>query len=214
MLYTVAAGAVVLIGVLLVGVFRAPVLLLPGFIALGAALIALRFVAGLLIIAQPNEAVVISGRRRRLPDGSVVGYRVVRGGRVLRIPFIERVDRLDLTNIALEIGLKGLYARGGAVVAVKVAANVKISGREPELCNAVERFLGRGRGEVALVARETVEGAIRGIVARLTPDELREDPERVAHEILMEVGDDMSKLGLVLDTLKIVELSDQRRTKG
>lgn len=45
-----------------------------------------------LMIGRPNEVLVFSGRKAKLHDGTVVGFRVVRGGRAFRIPLIEKVD--------------------------------------------------------------------------------------------------------------------------
>ena len=48
------------------------------------------------IKVSPNMVAVISGRKRRLPDGRVVGYRMVKGGAALRIPLLEKVEYLSL----------------------------------------------------------------------------------------------------------------------
>jgi flotillin len=48
------------------------------------------------IKVPPNEAAAFSGRKRKLPDGRTVGYRLVRGGAALRIPLLEKVDYLSL----------------------------------------------------------------------------------------------------------------------
>lgn len=74
--------------------------------------------------------------------------------------------------------------------------------------NAIERFLDRNRSEIARVARETLEGNLRGVVATLTPEEVNEDRLRFAERIAEDVSHDLSKLGLRLDTLKIQSVAD------
>ena len=39
------------------------------------------FIKSNMVICQPNEIVILSGRKRRQPDGTTVGYRIIRGGR-------------------------------------------------------------------------------------------------------------------------------------
>ncbi|HLA11042.1 MAG TPA: hypothetical protein VJ023_10660 [Pyrinomonadaceae bacterium] len=55
------------------------------------------------IKVPPNEAAVISGRSRKLPDGTVVGYRLVRGGATLIFPFLEKVSYLNLNVITVPL---------------------------------------------------------------------------------------------------------------
>ena len=59
-------------------------------------LIALMLLSRNYIKVSPNQAAVISGRSRKLSDGTVVGYRLVRGGATLIVPFLEKVEYLSL----------------------------------------------------------------------------------------------------------------------
>ena len=80
---------------------------------------------------------------------------------------------------------------------------------EPEVRNnAIERFLGRDREEIVQVARENLEGNLRSVLAQLTPEEVNEDRLRFAERIAEDVGDDLRRLGLQLDTFKIQSVSD------
>jgi flotillin len=73
--------------------------------------------------------------------------------------------------------------------------------------NAIERFLGRTE-EIGRVAKETLEGHLRGALATLTPEEVNEDRLKFANSLSKESLDDLRKLGLQLDTLKIQNVSD------
>ena len=101
----------------------------------------------LIHICAPNEVLIFSGKKRRIAK-RVFGYRIVKGGRGLRKPVIERVDRLDLTNMVIDVAARNAYSRGGIPLTVHGVANVKIAGFEPILNNAIERFLGKPRSEV------------------------------------------------------------------
>jgi flotillin len=74
--------------------------------------------------------------------------------------------------------------------------------------NAVERFLGRGLGDIQQVAKETLEGNLRGVLATLTPEEVNEDRLKFADSLAAEVEHDLAKLGLHLDVLKIQHVTD------
>ena len=112
----------------------------------GVAAVVIWFIAytlkNLLILSSPNEVVILSGGNHD-HAGRNVKYRAVRGGRVVRIPLLESVDRMDLSNIQVEISVRGAYSKGGIPLNVQGVAHVKLPGEEPRLSNAVERFLGR-----------------------------------------------------------------------
>jgi flotillin len=204
----IGAGiAAIVIGGVVVGL-RAP-MLLPFVAILGLLLISAGIIKRLIVVVGPNEVVILSGRRHRLADGSVAGHRIVKGGRVVRLPLLERADRMSLETIFLELTLEGAYAKGGTRVDLKVASAVRIAPHEPTLNNAVERFLGRDREEIKTVARETVEGGLRSVVATLTVQELREDRILVAQQVVQEVEHDFQRLGLELDTFKVQEVREQ-----
>jgi flotillin len=167
------------------------------------------FVSRFLLICQPNEVIVLSGRRRRLPDGGEVGYRIIRGGRALRVPVMERAARLSLETIPLNLTVQNAYSLGGIPLRVDAVANVKVASAEPLLGNAVERFLDKGMSEVHQIAKETLEGNLRGVLATLTPEEVNEDRLKFAQSLIEEADQDLGQLGLKLDTLKIQNVSDE-----
>ena len=162
-----------------------------------------------LFICQPNEVIIFSGRKRQTADGRTVGYRVIKGGRAFRIPLLEKVDRLDLRTIPLEVAITNAYSKGGIPLSVQGIANIKIAGDEPLLGNALERFLGKELTQVQDIAKDTLEGNLRGVLATLTPEEVNEDRLKFAQSLIGEADVDLQKLGLVLDTLKIQNVSDE-----
>ena len=176
----------------------------------GLAFVALVFLAKqFLYVGRPNELLIFSGRQNTLSDNSTVGYRVVHAGFAYRVPFLEKVDRMDLRTIPIELNVTNAYSKGGIPLALHAIANVKISS-DPRLCNnAIERFLGRDPDEIRQVAKETLEGHLRGVIARMTPEEVNEDRLKFADELVDEAGEDFDKLGLTLDTLKVQSVSDE-----
>ncbi len=160
-------------------------------------------------LCQPNEALIFSGRKRGLKDGTRVGYRIVQGGRGFRIPILERVDRIRLNTIPIDLTVSNAYSKGGIPLTVRAIANVKVASNETELANAVERLLGKDLFEVQTIAKETLEGNLRGVLATLTPEEVNEDRLKFGKELLAEADSDLSNLGLQLDTMKIQSVEDE-----
>ena len=174
-----------------------------------AAIILIGTINSFVQICDPNKILIISGRKYKRQDGQKMGYRVIYGGRTFRIPILEQVETMDLTTMPVPIEVTNAYAKGGTPLNIQAIANVKISGDWSIVGNAIERFLGRGRNEISRVARETLEGNLRGVVATLTPEQLNEDRLEFAARIANDVSGDLAKLGLQLDTLKIQSVSDE-----
>ena len=177
-----------------------------------AAVAVLGLIAGvaksLLHICEPNEILVFSGKQRKLADGTKVGFRIIFGGMAWRTPIVERVERMDVRNIAIDIRTTNAYSKGGIPLNVHAIANCKVSKNPAIIGNAIERFLGRDPSEIKRVAKETLEGHLRGVLAGLTPEEVNEDRLRFAEELTGESDEDFRRLGLQLDTLKIQSVTD------
>jgi flotillin len=179
-------------------------------IAAVAVIVTLKNIVNLWCICGPNEVLIFSGVRRRTQEGKPVGYDLVRGGGKLRIPLFMEVDSLDLTNMIIDLKIEGAYSKGGIPLNVNGVANIKVASDEPLIGNAIERFLKKKRGEIMRIAQETLEGNLRGVLATLTPEEVNQDRVKFEQSLLHEGGRDLEKLGLVLDTLKIQHLSDDK----
>jgi flotillin len=173
--------------------------------------IAIKVIQTLIIIVPPNRAAVITGRRRVSEGGDAIGYRAVIGGRTLRIPIIEKVDYVSLETIPIEISVSNAFSKGNIPLMVEAIANVKIAS-EPESVfnNAVERLLDKSGEEIRALARDTLMGNLRGVLATLTPEEVNEDRLGFAQALAEDAGEDLAALGFHLDVLKIQNVHDER----
>jgi flotillin len=174
-------------------------LIIGGFVAVVAVIAIYAVLKNLLFICQPNEALIFSGGKK---------YSLVIGGRRVRKPIIERVDRLDLTNMVIDLSVKNAYSKGGIPMNIDAVANVKIAGEEPIIHKAIERLLGKSRKQVSQLAKETLEGNLRGVLATLTPEEINEDKTAFQKSLVEEAEQDLENIGLMLDTLNIQNISD------
>jgi flotillin len=172
-------------------------------------LIALMLISRNYIKVSPNQAAVISGRKRKLADGTIAGYRLVRGGATLVFPFLEKVEYLDLNVITVPLATSRAYTVQGVPVSVKAVANVKIKGDDSSLRSAAERFLGMPQEQFHRLVFQTLEGHLRAILGTLTVEEINNDRQSFAQKLTTEAAGDLEKMGIGLDALTIQEISDE-----
>jgi flotillin len=164
-----------------------------------------------LYVCSPSEVLIFSGRRWKTPiEGGTkdLGFRVVRGGRGMKVPLFEVVDRMQLTNMAIELSVTGAYSKGGVPLNVTAIANIKVPSEEPLLHNAIERFLGYAQQYIMGVAKDTLEANLRGVIAELTPEEINQKKVMFQQKLIEEADRDLMRLGLALDNLQIQNISD------
>lgn len=179
-------------------------------VVIAALVVLLVTIKALIVIVPPNSAAVITGRSRVLTDGRGVGYRTVIGGRTIRIPIIEQVSWMPLATIPIELNVQNAFSKGGIPLSVQAVGNIKVAS-EPESTfnNGVERLLGKHVDEIEELAKETLSANLRGVLASMTPEEVNEDRLKFAAQLLEEADQDLQKLGLQLDTLKIQNVTDE-----
>lgn len=171
---------------------------MTGGLILGGLIVVAIFIKTFIRICPPNVVFVISG----LKSGTTVG------GRVFVLPGLQRVSTLSLNTMEVPISVRNGYSQGGIAMNVEAIANIKISQNPRVLPNAAERFLNQDIGVIRRVGKETLEGHLRGVIAKLTPEQVNEDRLTFAEHLTSESEEDLSKLGLHLDTLKILHVGD------
>jgi flotillin len=173
--------------------------------------VAVATIRSLIVIVPPNRAAVLTGRHRQLPSGESVGYRSVIGGRTLRVPIIESVNHMSLETFPIEIEVTNAFSKGNIPLNIEAIAAVKIASQPATVFNnAVERLLGKTEDEIMHMAKDTLMGNLRGVLATLTPEEVNEDRLGFARALAEDAGEDLAALGFHLDVLKIQNVSDER----
>jgi len=165
--------------------------------------------------AEPNEALIFTGRKTRVQtkDGQTIvrGWRAVVGGAKLRIPIMERVNRISLKTMNLaDVRVEKAYSKEGVPVTIDAVANVKISGDEGMLDRAVERFLGTDARQIQQIIKETLEGQLRDIIGVLTVEELYQKRDMFVNKVLDQAGEELAKIGVIIDIINIQDIRDER----
>ena len=183
----------------------------------------------------PNVALIVSGRRRkyRVKDDSgneivkEFGYRIVRGGATFVIPFFERVDRLNLGIMQVDIKTtQPVPSMEYIGMMVDGVANIKIGSDDVSVATAAEQFLGWNQTDIAAVAMQVLEGNMREIIGRMTISDLVQNRDKFAQETQRAATADMKNMGLeivnitiqnfadndgVLDTLAVKNIAEKKR---
>jgi len=184
-------------------------------IAVVAVLSIVLIIANNWLKAEPNEALIFTGRKNkvRTKDGQTIvrGWRAIVGGAKLRIPVLERVNRISLKTMNLaDVRVEKAYSKEGVPVTIDAVANVKISGDEGMLDRAVERFLGTDARQIQQIIKETLEGQLRDIIGVLTVEELYQKRDMFVNKVLDQAGEELAKIGVIIDIINIQDIRDER----
>ena len=168
-------------------------------IAAAVLVVLLLFFAGYMK-APPDTAYIVSGLGRR---------RIFIGKAGWRIPFFERVDKLSLRIMQVDVKTSEAVPTNEFInVVVDGVANVKISS-DPELLElAAESLLGKTPAEMISLVTQVLEGNMREIVGSVGLKEMVQDRQGVARKITENVVPDMQKLGLEVVNFNIQNFKD------
>jgi uncharacterized membrane protein YqiK len=157
-------------------------------------------------VAEPNEALIISGSRHRPDEGAGLGFRVVTGRGTLVVPGVQVVRRLslDINEAPLAVNC---VTKQGIEVGVRAVVIFKVGDDDASISNAARRFLDQQDKMVAKIVN-VFEGHLRSIIGSLTMEELVRERERLTQETRSAAGVELEKLGLTIDTLQIKDLED------
>lgn len=167
----------------------------------------------------PNIALVVSGGIRRNykvkdENGNIVvkkfGYRIVRGGATFVIPFFERVDRLNLGIMQVDIRTtQPVPSQEYISVLVDGVANIKIGSDDISIATAAEQFLNWKQEDIAAIAQQVLEGNMREIIGRMTISDLVQSRDKFATETSRAAAADMANMGLEIINITIQNFSDK-----
>jgi flotillin len=158
----------------------------------------------------PNEVLVISGRQRRNSEtGEVEPYKIVKGGRAFIWPILERVDRISLEIMTIEVTTEDVYSKQGVAITLEGVAQIKVASDNVSIRTAAERFLSKTRAEIINVAHETLAGHLRGIIGTLTVEEIYRERDKFAQSVQEVSAGDLANMGLGIDTFVIKDVRDK-----
>jgi len=184
-----------------------PLALLIVVVAVGGALILVAAFKAMWRVAEPNQALLISGSRHRM-DGvdEGMGFRIVTGRGTFVLPGVQAVRRLSLDLNEADLAVD-CVTQQGIPVHVKGVVIFKVGDDRVSIANAARRFLDQ-QGNMNARVHNILAGHLRSIVGNLTVEEMIRDRERLTEQTRATSGHEMEKLGLTIDSLQIQEIED------
>ncbi|KAG9508631.1 Flotillin-1, partial [Fragariocoptes setiger] len=154
------------------------------------------------VTCGPNEAIIVSGCCHSNPL-------MVPGGRVFVWPLFHRIQRISLNTMTLEVSSAKVYSEGGVPVTVKGVAQVKIQGKDlASLRAATEMFLDKAEDEIMDIARATLEGHQRSIIASMPIQSIYQKRKEFSTKVGQSATSDLIDMGLTLVSYTVQDISD------
>lgn len=172
-----------------------------GIIVTVVVLVILLFMAIGYVKAPPDMAYIISGVKKK--------SKVVIGKASIRIPFFERLDKLNLRLIPIDVKTSNAVPTADYInINVDATVNVKISNNPEKLRLAAENFLNKNTEYIAGVAREVLEGNVREIVGKMKLEEMVSDRQKFANLVKENAEPDLAAMGLDIISFNVQNFVD------
>ncbi|MFD9499581.1 flotillin family protein [Streptomyces sp. NPDC060035] len=167
-------------------------------------------------VAGPSQAFIITGRRGKKSTDPVTGrtsidnsgQKVVVGGGVFVVPFVQQKFTLDLSSRHIPVAVRGAVTLRGVKSHLEGVAIVKVGGSEDAIRAAAQRFLQQQNGIVGFT-QEVLSGALRAIVGRMSVEDIIRDRAAFAGQVAEEAEASLSGQGLILDAFQIQDITTE-----
>ena len=159
------------------------------------------FLAVGYVKAPPDMAFIISGIKKK--------SKIVIGKAAIRIPFFERLDKLNLRLIPIDVKTSNAVPTADYInINVDATVNVKISNESEKLRLAADNFLNKNTEYIAGVAREVLEGNVREIVGKMKLEEMVSDRQKFATLVKENAEPDLAAMGLDIISFNVQNFVD------
>jgi uncharacterized membrane protein YqiK len=178
--------------------------------AVAGVLILFLILKALYKVAEPNEALIISGwgaRVERTETADSMGFKIITGRGALVMPGFQTARRLSLDTRATNLQV-ACVTKQGLPVTVRAVVIYKVGDDFASIANSARRFLDQQDG-VNNTIHELFAGHLRSIVGGLTIEDMIHNRDALTGEVRQSSANEMIKLGLVVDSLQIQEIDDE-----
>lgn len=153
------------------------------------------------IKAPPDQVYIISGSSKK------PRYLIGKAG--IRIPFFERLDKLSLKMLSVDVNTtKTIPTKDYINIMVDSVAVIKISNTDDGLAKAAENFLNRDSEYINVMVSSVLEGNLREIIGGMKLTEIMNDRKAFAALVQDNASTDMSNMGLEIVSFNIQNIDD------
>src|ERR687883_930488 len=161
-------------------------------------------------VAEPNEALIISGwRAHHGPEGDAagLGFKIVVGKGAFVVPGLQKVRRLSLDIHETELDLDCVTTQG-IQIGVRAVVIYKIADDFGSIANAARRFLDQ-EDQMDVKVHNVFAGHLRSIIGTMTIEDLIRNRDKLTQATRESSVHEMQRLGLTIDSLQVQEVDDQ-----
>ncbi|MCL1948422.1 MAG: SPFH domain-containing protein [Turicibacter sp.] len=171
------------------------------FYAVGAVLVLAFLVAG-YVKAPPDEAFIISGIKKE--------PRVLVGRAGFRIPFLERLDKLYLKQVTVDVKTGGFIPTLDFInIRVDAVAKVKICDDPESLKLAMRNFLNKQPETIIDDLQDSLQGNMREIIGTLSLKDVSQNRDEFGNQVHTKAQSDMRRLGIEIITCNVQSVEDE-----
>ncbi|HEV7654927.1 MAG TPA: SPFH domain-containing protein [Mycobacteriales bacterium] len=161
-------------------------------------------------VAEPNQALIISGLGAHGVNGDTaesLGFKIITGKGTIVVPGFQTARRLSLDTQGAQLQVS-CVTKQGLPVMVRAVVIYKVGDDFTSIANAARRFLDQ-QDQMSSTIHELFAGHLRSIVGSLTIEEMIHNRDALTGQVRQSSAVEMSKLGLVVDSLQIQEIDDE-----
>lgn len=152
--------------------------------------------------APPDQAYIISGMRK---EG-----RTLIGRAGIRIPFFERMDKLYLGQMTVDIKTGQSVPTNDFInVNVDAVAKVRISPTTEGIKLAAKNFLNKKPEMITADLQDSLQGNMREIIGTLSLKSINTDRDSFSDQVMSKASRDMEKLGIEILSCNIQNVTDE-----
>ena len=174
---------------------------LPIIIVVIAIIAILAILASGYVKAPPDQAYIISGLKKE--------SKILIGRAGIKIPFLERMDKLYLGQMTVDIKTEQSVPTNDFInVNVDAVAKVRINPTTDGIKLAAKNFLNKKPGDIALDLQDSLQGNMREIIGTLSLKEINTDRDSFSDQVMLKASKDMDKLGIEILSCNIQNVTD------
>lgn len=152
--------------------------------------------------SPPDVAYIISGWHKK--------PRILIGKAGIKIPYFERLDKLSLGAIQIDVKTKSAVPTAEYInVRVDSTVSVQVGRSDEMIALAAQNFLNIDRDTIASKINDLLEGNIREIVGQMKLTEMVSDRKSFSEKVQANVVPDLAKFGLELVSFNVQNFSDE-----
>lgn len=171
-------------------------------IIVGIVVIALILIVMTGYVKSPSDtAYIISGLKKE--------PKYVIGRSSIRIPFLQRMDKLMLKMISVDVKTEDSVPTNDYInVNIDSAVKVKVSSDPVKMKIAASNFLNKNEEYIRNSVVDVLQGNVREIIGQMKLEEIVQDRKKFADKVQENAAPDMAKMGLDIVSFNVQNVTD------